>query len=169
MSPSPKASFAEMVLAMAAHIPGIDLDAVRTGLAMRHNVKEIQSAIHAHFARYDLSPARFTVLVLLMHAQEEGLNPAELAEEVDVSRASMTGLLDVLEHAGLITRAQHPSDRRMVAIQITDKGRQTVLDMLPDHFRRISRVVGQLTPDERRTLVSLMTKLAAGAAALRQD
>ena len=119
MSSTSDPSFSEIVQHMAAHIPGIDLDVVATGLAMRHNVREIQSAIHAHFGRYGLSPARFTILVLLMRKEDEGLSPAEIAEEIDVTRASMTGLLDVLENAGLVTRAApqrpphgHHSDHR---------------------------------------------------------
>src|SRR4051812_40599897 len=55
----------------------------------------------------------------------EGRNartPGQVAELLGVGRTTVTGLLDRLEHEGLITRAIDPADRRCFILQLTPKG-----------------------------------------------
>ena len=40
--------------------------------------------------------------------EDKPLTPAELAERTGVTRATITGLVDTLERAGLVTRTPHP-------------------------------------------------------------
>ena len=52
-------------------------------------------------ARHGLNQARLIVLVLLDNAENGNMRSSELAEHASVSRATITGLLDTLEKAGL--------------------------------------------------------------------
>jgi len=64
-------------------------------------------------------------LVLSILADSESpLPPNEIADRLIVSRATVTGLLDSLERQAYIRRLPHPSDRRMILVEITDKGKQ---------------------------------------------
>lgn len=58
-------------------------------------------------------------LQAVIAAQRHGapLHPRELADELDISTASTTKLLDRLERSGHLTRVPHPADRRSVTIK----------------------------------------------------
>ena len=63
---------------------------------------------------------------MLLDSSEIGsMRSSELAEHASVSRATVTGLLDTLEKAGLIARTPDARDRRASCVRITDKGRGT--------------------------------------------
>ena len=80
---------------------------------------------------FNLTPSSGLVLSILANS-ESSLPPNEIADRLIVSRATVTGLLDSLERQSYIRRLSHPSDRRMILIEITDKGRQVA-----DDFRLI--------------------------------
>ena len=100
----------------------------------------------------DLTPASGLVLSILADS-EDPLPPHEIAERLIVSRATVTGLVDSLESRGLAQRRPHPTDRRMLLVAITDKGRQRAEEFRPIVHRhhRIwfevldDRETGQLT------------------------
>ena len=76
-----------------------------------------------------------------------------------MTRATITGLIDTLERDGLVKREHTLDDRRMMLVRLTAEGRGYFDKILPDYFRCVAAVMSQLTPDERKTLVSLMGKI----------
>lgn len=80
---------------------------------------------------FDLSPASGLVLSILADS-ETPLSPHQIAERLIISRATVTGLIDSLERRGYARRSPHQSDRRMVLVELTDKGRQ-----IADAFRPV--------------------------------
>lgn len=60
------------------------------------------------------------------------LTPGELAAHERVQPPSMTRIVAALEAAGLVTRTDHPSDRRQVLVAVSADGRA----MLRDDRRR---------------------------------
>src|SRR5262249_29790646 len=53
-----------------------------------------------------------------------GVPPTQLARELRLTTGSVTALIDRLEAAGLIRRADDPADRRKVLVQLTTAGRE---------------------------------------------
>ncbi len=161
----------ERLQLLAKRFPQLDLSAIDTCISMLHLGHNLTGAYDAHLARHGLSMGRFVVLVRLFSLEEidagRGLTPAELAESSSVSRATMTGLLDTLEKDGLISRQDHPEDRRMYTVRLTPKARQLLEGMLPDHYRRLSALMAPLSEAERTTLRELLAKVASGIPALR--
>ncbi|MFP2912962.1 MarR family winged helix-turn-helix transcriptional regulator [Pyxidicoccus sp. 3LFB2] len=149
----------------------MDASAIETCISMLHMGHGLTGAYDAHLARHGLSMGRFIVLIRLFTFEEagerQGLTPAELAESSSVSRATMTGLLDPLEKDDLISRQDHPGDRRMYTVHLTPKARKLLDSMLPDHYRRIAGLMAPLSEAERITLRELLNKVASGIPALR--
>jgi DNA-binding MarR family transcriptional regulator len=92
--------------------------------------------------------------------------PAELAAGANVTRATMTGLIDTLERDGFVKREPDPVDRRMMSVRLTPKADKFLREFLPGHFRTTAKLMGVLTEAERKTLVRLLTKISAQAAAM---
>jgi DNA-binding MarR family transcriptional regulator len=153
---------------LAKRFPELDPHAMHAYVVMRRMQVRLELALETQLARHGLSFGRYLVLVNLVQADGHSLAPAQLAEACGITRASVTGLVDTLEKDGHVVREEDPADRRSLQVRLTLTGRRFVLDMLPDHFRRLMKMMSALTPAELKTLEKLSAKLDAGAEALEQ-
>ncbi|MCP3164983.1 MarR family winged helix-turn-helix transcriptional regulator [Myxococcus qinghaiensis] len=171
VSPPPITRF-ERLQRLAKRFPQLDSSGLETCITLLRLSNDLSDAYDASLARHGLSKGRFTVLVRLYSTSEteggRGLIPAELAESSCVSRATMTGLLDTLEKDGLISREDHPEDRRMYTVHLTPKARQLLEGMLPEHYRRVAALMAPLSEQERDTLRELLAKVSTGLPAFRE-
>ncbi len=151
--------------ALAQDFPEFDRESIAACLAFLDATTDVYAAFNAHFERYGLSGGKFTILMQLYMAKQD-IPPSEFAERANVTRATITGLLDGLEREGLVQRKPHPSDRRMLIIHLTNEGRELMQNILPEHFCRTKRLMETLTAAEKKNLVRLLQKLRAGAWAL---
>ncbi len=90
------------------------------------------------------------------------LSMGHLAEALDVSVASATGIVNRMEERGLIERRHDTADRRVVEVHVTDAGRDVFRTMDAQHRTHIAAVLERLTDDE---LASLLVGLRATRAA----
>lgn len=112
------------------------------------------------FARFGLQHGEFDVLATLRRSGKPyALTPTDLYEATMVTSGAMTARLDRLEKAGLIRRAPHPSDRRGVVVQLTEKGLALVDEALAAHVANEHEILAGLTREERETLAKLLEKL----------
>lgn len=74
------------------------------------------------------------------------LSMTRIAELVDVSLPTATGIVDRLEERGLVERIRVPDDRRLVLVQLTEGGRQALrdVDFLKEAF--LEKVLTRLEP-----------------------
>jgi DNA-binding MarR family transcriptional regulator len=93
-------------------------------------VRILGKKLHANFERwaerFGLSEGRFQILVRLKHQPTGRFTMGELAEMLDVSPRTVTGLVDNLERDGLVKRVDDPVDRRSVYAELTDQGRERI-------------------------------------------
>ncbi len=111
----------------------------------------------------DLSLSAMAVLGGLFKEGEMTLG--QLADREKVQPPSMTRTVNCLEDGGYVTRRQSDTDKRLVLVAITERGRATVK---ADRARRdawLSHRLAELTPAERDTLreaAPILEKLAMG-------
>jgi len=85
------------------------------------------------------------------------------ATELFMTPASITGLVDKLESEKLVARERGSSDRRVVNVTITPKGRESLEEGLRLYKGFVARAMRSLTKEEARSLVGLLAKLAEAA------
>jgi DNA-binding MarR family transcriptional regulator len=73
------------------------------------------------FRPYGLTGAQFNVLNILA-LRPDGISQRELGDLLVVDRSNVTGLLDRMEKAGWVRRADDPADRRVYRIRLTPAG-----------------------------------------------
>ncbi|MDN4173836.1 MarR family transcriptional regulator [Nocardioides sp. SOB77] len=98
----------------------------------------------------ELSIAHMGVLGCLHRT--DGLTLGELAAAERVQPPSMTRTVNGLEERGYVTRRPHETDGRQVVVELSEKGRATVL---ADRRRRdewLAQRLRELTPHERAVL-----------------
>jgi DNA-binding MarR family transcriptional regulator len=105
-----------------------------------------------------LSSAAYNVLRVLAESGGAAC-PYEISERLSVSRATVTGLLDSLESNRLVHRAPHSQDRRMLLVQMTERGRTLMARLIPEQDGVLRRMFGGLPAREQHRLVSLLARL----------
>ena len=79
------------------------------------------------YARYGITRADFDVLATLRRSGSPfQLSPGALSGALMLTTGGMTGRLDRLERAGLITRSPGPTDRRSLLVTLTDTGHAVI-------------------------------------------
>jgi DNA-binding MarR family transcriptional regulator len=158
----------ECLLGAVREFPDLDPSATEAFLHLLRTGDETFRVIETHLAGHDLSQGRLGVLMALWAAaRREGagsLSPAELADRIGVTRATITGLVDTLERAGLVSRASDPKDRRRLSVGLTPRAEKLIRRVLPSHFRQMAWLMEPLSEGERKTLVRLLTKVQRRAA-----
>ncbi|MBL9209791.1 MAG: MarR family transcriptional regulator [Opitutaceae bacterium] len=159
----------ECLLEAAREFPALDPSATEVFLHLLRCGDEAFRVVDSHLAQHEITQGRFGVLMALWgNCQRSGcqmpLTPAELADRTGVTRATITGLVDTLERADLVTRTPHPEDRRMMSVGLTKRGEKLLARIMPEHFRRMAWLMAPLSEHDRRTFVRLLTKVLARAA-----
>lgn len=98
---------------------GVEAATVRIGVLVRHLRHTTTTAV----AQVGLLGAEYDTLHVLMVRDVPGhASPTELARDLGISPAGMTGRLDALEAKGYLRRVRDDEDRRRVDIEMTDRG-----------------------------------------------
>lgn len=95
----------------------------------------------------------------LFHAGR--LTPTAIAEQLGVTTASVTGLLDRLVASGYVARSPNPRDRRSVLVSLTDDGHRALQASFDLFAADIGRAVAGDEPGERAGLERLLQRTAA--------
>lgn len=151
----------------ASRVPGTDSTICEVFLNILHTGDVVSRSEAEFLARHGLNQARLIVLVLLDGAENGSLRSSELADHAKVSRATITGLLDTMEKAGLISRAADPHDRRAFNVKITPKGEKLLAAVQPQLMAWTQDILSALSPHERTQLVKLLRKTQQAFAATK--
>ena len=157
----------ECLLESSKRYPELDPSAMEAFLHLMRTSTELTEAFGALHASHNISHGRFIVLMLLNRDPEKPVNPADLADRANVTRATITGLIDTLERDGLVKREHTLDDRRMMLVRLTAEGRGYFNKILPDYFRQVASVMSHLTVADRKALVTLMGKIQQTMPAIR--
>jgi DNA-binding MarR family transcriptional regulator len=103
-----------------------------------------------------------TLAALRRQTPAPELSPTQLAEAGLITTGGMTSRLDRLEHGGFIERHADPSDRRALLIHLTDRGEQTVDEILESKVATEQRLLKPLDRDDRIVLSGLLRRLLIG-------
>ena len=82
-----------------------------------------------------------------------------LADTLGLTARNMTAVADSLESEGLLRRVDHPSDRRVTLLELTDAGLAAADQSLVPRLAGISRLFDELSPTARQELRGTLTAL----------
>jgi DNA-binding MarR family transcriptional regulator len=105
--------------------------------------------------QYGLVLKAFNVLAVLTGAGE-ALTPTTISQRTFVGKTTVTSVMDALERRRLLSRRQHPSNRRSVLVEVTDDGRSMCQDILVRLHELEATWVAELSERDRQTLIRLL-------------
>lgn len=138
----------------------LDLDAQSILVASRlmATSSKLGLAAEIHFSKFGLSTGRYRLLADLEDNGGKEL-PSQLAEHLDVTRATVTGLIGILKRDGLVSRESSAEDGRQKLVTLTEKGRSKLIEMAPEHFDWLESIVSLLTIEERTVFLNLLGRV----------
>jgi DNA-binding MarR family transcriptional regulator len=93
----------------------------------------------------------------------------ELAAQLKVSVATMSGLVDRLVEHGMVTRGEDPTDRRVRPLSVTPEGSATIRSLLSSAGTMPTPVLRRLAIDDLRALVRGVLALESAVAELAEE
>jgi DNA-binding MarR family transcriptional regulator len=102
----------------------------------------------------------YEALLVLSRAEDGRLKRVDLARSLILTPSGVTRLLEGLEDAGLVERAACATDRRVTYAQLTDAGREKLVDASSGHVASIhSLLEGHLEEEEIDAVAEILGKL----------
>jgi DNA-binding MarR family transcriptional regulator len=141
---------------------GEDSPRYRALMELLRTAETVWNASRLLFERWDLSPSQFNVLNLL-RAYPSGLSQSELSRQLIMHRSNVTGLVDRLEHRGLVARRDVAADRRAYRVVLTDAGAKLLQDVLPSYYEGAIRVWDGIPHNRVNGLMQDLKRLARNA------
>ena len=91
--------------------------------------------------------------VLFVLSGEGALPMNRLAELLDVSQASATGIVDRMEQRGLVTRERDGEDRRVVRVVLSAEGDGLIAGIAAERRDKLARLLETLAEDDAAALL----------------
>ena len=139
-----------------------EVDAMRAATSIMRAQQVVLSRVDDALKEWDLTFARYEVLVLLHFSKEGRLPLGKMGDRLMLHQASVTNLVDRLEQQGYVVRQAHPTDRRTTLAALTDDGRG-IIEAATKAVIAVQVGVADLTDRDSRDLVRILRKLRSGA------
>lgn len=134
----------------------VDMTVLEEKLGYRIRILERQ--LNKEFTRKaGMTTVQFSVFSLV--ATNEGLSQIAIGEALAMDRASTMAIIDKLEAAGLVERRKSIHDRRVHALQLTEKGRKEFGTVNNKVTKYDSVFSARLSDSEMKTLNACLKKL----------
>ncbi|WP_031071226.1 MarR family winged helix-turn-helix transcriptional regulator [Streptomyces sp. NRRL S-118] len=108
-----------------------------------------------------ITPAQSRLLRILAH-YDRPPRMADLAARLEVVPRAVTSLVDGLEASGRVRRAPDPDNRRVIRIELTDTGRDTLRRLRSARRAAAEDILAPLTAEQREELGGLLSALVDG-------
>ncbi|WP_116610369.1 MarR family winged helix-turn-helix transcriptional regulator [Paraburkholderia unamae] len=134
--------------------------------ALRRTAQRVDNAFSAWLSNTDLTPAKMGLLMLVWAAGDEPVSFSQLGNQLSVTRATISGLVDGLVKDDFVMRVEDLVDRRNLRVKLSPQGRKRLKRVMDDHCRRLTFAFGSMDSTELTTMAQLLNQLADRAEAI---
>jgi MarR family transcriptional regulator, 2-MHQ and catechol-resistance regulon repressor len=110
------------------------------------------------FASEDITPQQFNILRILRGSFPHPLSTLQIRERMLDKMSDTSRIVDRLINKGLVKKGTCKSDRRLVDVIITDKGKK-MLERLDKRQDELDNIIGNLSEKEAVVLSELLDKI----------
>jgi DNA-binding MarR family transcriptional regulator len=108
-----------------------------------------------------VSLAQFRVLAVLADLGRS--RSVQVADALGLDASTVTRLADRLVAAGHVVRGGEPGNRTVVTLELTDAGRNLVIQVMEWRRLELTRILGRLSSGDRDTLTAALRRLIEAA------
>ncbi|MEG3310178.1 MarR family winged helix-turn-helix transcriptional regulator [Streptococcus sp. SS-4456] len=106
--------------------------------------------------KYGLTVCQFGVMEALYN--KGNLRIQDLIDKLLSTSGNMTVVIKNMIRDGYVYKTSDTSDRRASLIALTDKGRQTIESILPEHYDHVGHIFSVLSSEEQEQLANILKK-----------
>ncbi|MCF0094677.1 MarR family transcriptional regulator [Micromonospora sp. MH99] len=139
-------------------VPDLDRDIEGTVVRMIRLTRHLRAVKERVLADFDLPRHEYETLHALAGRRGRAA-PSDLAADLTVAPASITARVDTLLRRGFVRRIPSTVDRRRVDVELTDEGMDAWRAAMESQGAEEQRLLGALTPKERRLLSDLLRRV----------
>lgn len=110
------------------------------------------------FESEDITPQQFNILRILRGSFPQPLSTLQIRERMLEKMSDTSRIVDRLIAKGLVKKVTCKTDRRLVDVIITDKGKK-LLERLDQRQDEMDNVLGNLSEDDANQLSNLLDKI----------
>ena len=110
-------------------------------------------------SEHKLTIPQFNVLRVLFNSGSIPLK--KISNELNVTGANITCVVDNLEKRKFVTRMPSKVDRRIINAELTDKGREMIETIFPTYIDVLEKATTNLEDKEKKEFIRLLEKLVA--------
>ena len=110
-------------------------------------------------AQYKLTTPQFNVLEVLFSSKSMPLK--KISNELNVTGANITCVVDNLEKHELVVRVPSKEDRRIINAELTLKGQEVFQSVFPEYLDLLDETTKNLADNEKKEFIRLLDKLVA--------
>jgi MarR family transcriptional regulator, 2-MHQ and catechol-resistance regulon repressor len=116
---------------------------------------------------HDLTFASFSTLFIVWIWGP--IETREIARSQAVTKATVTSTVSKLESQGFVKRRDSKTDRRLVTVELTDKGKRLIEWVFPKFNQGEVEVASSLSEEEQDTLAHLLRTMIRGMNSVLED
>lgn len=154
-------------LVAADHTGSPSREGIRLGFLI-HDVSRMRRSAYDQFMKpLGITRAQWWVLANL--SRHDGMMQTQLADVLEVGKASLGDVIESLEAGGWVQRRPDPTDKRAKRVYLTKPAQGLIkrMTVLEDQFN--SQILNDLTPTERNDLGRCLTKIKHAIARFSPD
>jgi len=119
--------------------------------------QKAHAAFKQRLAPFGITPVQQLIMSVL--EEEKFLSPCEIVERVAVDNATLSGVLERMEEAGMIRREENPDDRRSIRVSLTAKAKRIQEDLAEQRKAINVEIAGKLSTEEMLLLKRMLKDL----------
>lgn len=120
----------------------------------------LRGILSTHFAEFDLTDVRHSVLQIIRKAADQGCTQKELADRLHQSESSISTLIERMRQSGLLYRLSSRADRRKKVLMLSDRGGELLDKVDSCHGVRMDTLLNCFSSDRRDELAATLRTLA---------
>jgi DNA-binding MarR family transcriptional regulator len=134
----------------------------KAAINMIYTLSWMRERTKAIFDAEDITPQQFNILRILRGSFPQPLSTLQIRERMLEKMSDTSRIVDRLINKGLVKKITCKSDRRLVDVIISDKGKK-LLERLDTRQDEIDGVLGKLSENDANILSDLLDKIRDGS------
>ena len=131
--------------------------AMKTWIQLFRTYNKIRTKESVYIQSFGLTMNQFQVLEVLYHRGD--LTVGAITKLTMGTPGNITVVVRNLKRDGWITSVAHKDDKRASILSITQKGKEIIETLFPQHAKNFESYFEVLNEDEKKTLFELLRKL----------
>ena len=121
--------------------------------------QKLITKLQKSFSESGVEVTPIQAMLLFFLQQNDGLSLTQISQGLMLENPTVTGLIDRLEKSGYVKRSDHPNDRRVYLVHLTEKGNKVAKKALPI----VKKLNEQIKEGYSKEEIGSFTKVLFGA------